>query len=101
MKIDIMDLFLFPLVCILLFVNQGYALSLTWNLFVPQFFGLPQLPMLIAIAVVFLISVTRVSNYKKPEKYTETKDLVFATFLPFVAPWFGYLCALLAVNLYF
>ena len=59
---DLVILGLLKLVALTLFsaLNTGLSLSMSWNLFVPQYFHLPKLSVLIAICVSALLSLLTV-----------------------------------------
>lgn len=83
-------------------IGRGIAASLIWNMFVPQFFGLPALPALIAIALSVLMTVlipTSVPTESKKE--ADYPELYRKMFIVFVSPWLGYLFALAAVSFYY
>lgn len=82
-------------------ISRGIAGSLIWNLFVPKFFGLPTLPVLIAIALSSLMSVMIPTTAPSTGKTTEYSDLYRVLFIVYLAPWFGYLFALGATSIYY
>lgn len=86
-------------------ISRGFAISLIWNMFMPQFFGLPTLPTLIAIALSTLLAVIMPSApYRNNSGVTEKEYsgiLYNMLFLSFVTPWVGYLFALATTNLYY
>ena len=59
---DVVILGLLKLVALTLFsaLNTGLSLSMSWNLFMPQYFHLPKLSVLIAICVSALLSLLTV-----------------------------------------
>ena len=59
---DLFILGLLKVVALTLFsaLNTGLSLSMSWNLFMPQYFHLPQLSVLIAICVSSLLSLLTV-----------------------------------------
>ena len=86
---------------IFIVVSRGLAVSLIWNLFVPEFFGMPKLPVLIAIALSTLLSVMIPTVAPVSNKNTEYSELYRMLFIAFLAPWFGYLFALVTTSIYF
>jgi len=94
---------LIPVVLIfllLIIVSGGYAASLTWNLFVPQYFGLPQLPLALAISLVALIRIFISTDIDYREDKT-AKEKNLPIILGLINPWVAYLIVLIATNIYF
>ena len=86
-------------------ISRGIAVSLIWNMFVPELFGLPTLPVLLAIALSSLLSVLipnvatkRDSSASEKEQYIYLYGLLFTAIL---TPWIGYLTVLVATSLYY
>lgn len=86
-------------------ISRGVAASLIWNMFVPRVFGLPNLPILIAIALSTLLLVLIPTVAPRREKTTSEeehyKSLYGLLFISFISPWIGYLIALAATSIYF
>jgi hypothetical protein len=90
---------------ILIIVSRGVAASLSWNLFVPQFFGLPALPTLLAIALSSLVILLAPSSMQGgsrplPEESPE-RNLVYIFGVSLIAPWVGYLVILATTAIYY
>ena len=86
-------------------ISQGIAVSLMWNMFVPELFGLPTLPVLLAIALSSLLSVLipsispkRDSSISEKERYSYLYGQLFTAL---IAPWICYLTVLAATSLYY
>ncbi len=84
-------------------ISRGFAVSLMWNMFVPQMFGLPALPILLAIALSSLLSTIHpLTHLKREESPEEGFKVAFGLLITsFLAPWVGYLVVLVATSLYF
>lgn len=82
-------------------ISRAFAVSLTWNLFMPQFFGVSQLPVLIAIAIFSLLEILKPNLLPKRDKDVDEKDLYKLFVLSYILPWTSYLVALLATSIYF
>lgn len=90
---------------ILIIVSRGVAASLSWNLFVPQFFGLPALPTLLAIALSSMIVLLAPSSMQGgsrplPEESPE-RNLIYVFGVSLIAPWVGYLIILASTAIYY
>lgn len=86
-------------------ISQGIAVSLIWNMFVPELFGLPTLPILLAIALSSLLSVL-IPNLatKRDSSMSEKEHYIYLygqLFTALIAPWIGYLMVLAATSLYY
>lgn len=93
-------LFVAPIGVVLMLINQGFANSLTWNLFMPKFFGLPELSVLTSILL--LCVVTGFMGRKSKTAVNRTKeDVVRDVFIIVVSPWFIFLVALITSKIYF
>lgn len=82
-------------------ISRGIAGSLIWNLFVPKFFGLPSLPVLIAIALSTLMSVLVPTVAPNTGAETKYSDLYRLLFIVYLAPWLSYLFALTVTSFYY
>lgn len=90
---------------ILIIVSRGAAASLSWNLFVPQFFGLPALPTLLAIALSSLVVLLAPSSMQGgsrplPEDSPE-RNLSYIFGVSLITPWVGYLIILATTAIYY
>ena len=84
-------------------LNTGLSLSMSWNLFIPQYFHLPQLSVLIAICVSSLLSLLTV-GLVVVQRDSEGRPLpvqgdVFVAKL--VYPWLMFLVIWIATSIYY
>ena len=84
-------------------LNTGLSLSMSWNLFMPQYFHLPKLSVLIAICVSSLLSLLTV-GLVVVQRDSEGQPLpvqgdVFAAKL--VYPWIMFLVIWIATSIYY
>ena len=83
-------------------ISRAYAASVSWNLFVPQHFNLPELPVLMSLALTALITMmTPSSAYVGKGKEHTTGDIVYYFSMAIITPWLGYLIILAATSIYF
>lgn len=86
----------------LIIVSRGVATSLSWNLFVPQFFGLPALPSLLAIALSSLVTLLAPSSMQGGARpLHEERNLEYIFGVSLIAPWVGYLIILATTAIYY
>ena len=102
---DLVILGFFKLVALTLFsaLNTGFSLSMSWNLFMPQYFHLPKLSVLIAICVSALLSLLTV-GLVTVQRDSEGQPLpvqgdVFVAKL--VYPWIMFLVIWIATSIYY
>ena len=84
-------------------LNMGLSLSMSWNLFMPQYFHLPKLSVLIAICVSSLLSLLTV-GLVTVQRDSEGKPLpvqgdVFVAKL--IYPWLMFLVIWIATSIYY
>ena len=84
-------------------LNTGLSLSMSWNLFMPQYFHLPKLSVLIAICVSSLLSLLTV-GLVIVQRDSEGKPLpvqgdVFVAKL--IYPWLMFLVIWIATSIYY
>ena len=84
-------------------LNTGLSLSMSWNLFMPQYFHLPKLSVLIAICVSSLLSLLTV-GLVIVQRDSEGKPLpvqsdVFIAKL--IYPWLMFLVIWIATSIYY
>lgn len=84
-------------------LNIGLSLSMSWNLFMPQYFHLPKLSVLIAICVSSLLSLLTV-GLVTVQRDSEGQPLpvqgdVFVAKL--VYPWIMFLVIWIATSIYY
>lgn len=84
-------------------LNTGLVLSMSWNLFVPQYFHLPKLSFWIAIALGSLINIVTVGLVKIDKDVngnTNTEDIeIFIAKL--ITTWWLYLIILIVTKVYY
>ena len=102
---DLVILGLLKVVALTLFsaLNTGLSLSMSWNLFMPQYFHLPKLSVLIAICVSSLLSLLTV-GLVIVQKDADGKTLpvqgdVIAAKL--IYPWLMFLVIWIATSIYY
>ena len=84
-------------------LNKGLSLSMSWNLFMPQYFHLPKLSVLIAICVSALLSLLTVGLVvvqKDADGNTlpVQGDVIIAKF---IYPWIMFLVIWIATSIYY
>ena len=84
-------------------LNMGLSLSMSWNLFMPQYFHLPKLSVLIAICVNSLLSILTV-GLVIVQRDSEGRPLpvqgdVFVAKL--IYPWLMFLVIWIATSFYY
>ena len=84
-------------------LNTGLSLSMSWNLFMPQYFHLPKLSVLIAICVSSLLSLLTVGlvivQRDSEGKPLPVQDDVFVAKL--IYPWLMFLVIWIATSIYY
>ena len=84
-------------------LNTGLSLSMSWNLFMPQYFHLPQLSVLIAICVSSLLSLLTVGlvvvQRDSEGKPLPVQDDVLVAKL--IYPWLMFLVIWIATSIYY
>ena len=82
-------------------ISRAFATTLIWNMFVPQFFGLRPMPVLIAMALSALLAVLMPTPIPKEDKEAKESDLYRLFALSYILPWASYLVTLIATTIYF
>ena len=84
-------------------LNTGLSLSMSWNLFMPQYFHLPKLSVLIAICVSSLLSLLTVGlvivQKDADGKTIPVQSDVFLAKL--IYPWIMFLVIWIATSIYY
>ena len=84
-------------------LNTGLSLSMSWNLFMPQYFHLPKLSVLIAICVSSLLSLLTVGlvaiQKDADGKTIPVQSDVFVAKL--IYPWIMFLVIWIATSIYY
>ena len=102
---DLVILGLLKLVALTLIsaLNTGLSLSMSWNLFMPQYFHLPKLSVLIAICVSSLLSLLTV-GLVIVQRDSEGKTLPVqgdVLVAKLIYPWLMFLVIWIATSIYY
>ena len=102
---DLVILGLIKLVALTLIsaLNTGLSLSMSWNLFMPQYFHLPKLSVLIAIcasALLSLLTVGLVTVQRDSDGNTLPVDSNILV-AKLIYPWFMFLVIWIATSIYY
>lgn len=90
--------FLFVSVSVVLIIaSRGYAASLAWNSFVPQYFNAPNLPTLMAIALISLLHIVMPVTVSSSENDKDYAKLIVVV----ISPWVAYIVVLVTTSIYF
>ena len=102
---DLFILGLLKVVALTLFsaLNTGLSLSMSWNLFMPQYFHLPKLSVLIAICVSSLLSLLTVGlvvvqRDSEGLPLPVQEDVIVAKL---IYPWLMFLVIWIATSIYY
>lgn len=84
-------------------LNTGLSLSMSWNLFMPQYFHLPKLSVLIAICVSALLSLltvglVTVQRDSEGQPLPVQEDVLVAKF---IYPWLMFSVIWIATSIYY
>lgn len=84
-------------------INTGLTFSLSWNLFMPQVFGLPVISISVAVAIAYLVSILTVglANAPKDSEGNYLPTDYYAYFGKLLYCWIAYGVIYLATNIYF
>ena len=84
-------------------INTGLTFSLSWNLFMPQVFGLPVISISVAVAIAYLVSILTVglANAPKDSDGNYLPIDYYAYFSKLLYCWIAYGVIYLATNIYF
>lgn len=84
-------------------LNTGLVLSMSWNLFVPQYFHLPKLSFWIAIALGSLISIVTVGLVKIDKDIDgNTVPVDVGIYIAkLISTWWFYLIILIVTKVYY
>ena len=84
-------------------LNTGLSLSMSWNLFMPQYFHLPKLTVLIAICVSSLLSLLSVGSLVV-QRDSEGKPLLVqgdVLVAKLIYPWLMFSVIWIATSIYY
>ena len=84
-------------------INTGLTFSLSWNLFMPQVYGLPVISISVAVAIAYLVSILTVglTNAPKDSEGNYLPTDYYAYFGKLLYCWIAYGVIYLATNIYF
>ena len=89
-----------PVIIFLMMVNAAYPAMQTWNLWIPDYFGLPELTLPYAVMIILTFSLFRATSTQRVEdnrsKETKNKDII----MMLLAPWIVYLIALVTYKFF-
>ena len=87
-----------PLVVALVLLNLTYPAYLTWNMFVPNMFGLPNLTLAQTILTIVTLALFCGSRTHRTDdarsKEQKAEDLI----MYLIAPWIGYIIAFITYK---
>lgn len=96
----IISFLLFPIVTFLFLLNISFPTMLTWNLFIPEFFGLPILTIPTALMTILTLSVLTGTRTHRTDDIrsdsTKTNDLI----LSLLSPWIVYVVAFITYKFF-
>lgn len=102
---DLVILGLLKLVALTLIsaLNTGLSLSMSWNLFMPQYFHLPKLSVLIAICVSALLSLLTVGlvTVQRDSDGNTLPDDSNILISKLIYPWLMFLVIWIATSIYY
>lgn len=97
---SIISFILFPIVTFLFLLNISLPAMLTWNLFIPEFFGLPVLTIPTALMTILTLSILTGTRTQRTEdtrsETTKTNDLI----LSLLSPWIVYVVAFITYKFF-
>lgn len=97
---SILGFLLLPIVTFLFLLNISFPAMLTWNLFIPQFFGLPVLTVPTALMIILTLSILTGTRTQRTDDIrsdsTKTNDLIVAL----LSPWVVYVLAFINYKLF-
>lgn len=89
-----------PIIIFLMMVNAAYPAMLTWNLWLPDYFGLPELSLPFAVMLYLTVALFRGGYTSRVEdnrtQSTKNNDLIFL----FASPWIVYSIALITYKFF-
>lgn len=92
--------FLTPIIIFLMMVNAAYPAMLTWNLWLPEYFGLPELTLPFAVMLCLTVVLFRGGYTNRVEdnrtQSTKNNDLIIL----FASPWIVYFIALITYEFF-
>ena len=92
--------FLTPIIIFLMMVNVAYPAMLTWNLWLPEYFGLPKLTLPFAVMLYLTFALFRGGHTNRVEdnrtQSTKNNDLIIL----FASPWIVYFIALITYKFF-
>ena len=97
---SILSFLLLPVVTFLFLLNIALPAKLTWNLFIPQLFGLPVLTIPTALMIILTVSVLTGTRTHRTDdtrsQDTKNTDLL----LSLMSPWVVYVIAFLTYKFF-
>lgn len=89
-----------PVIIFLMMVNAAYPAMQAWNLWIPDYFGLPELSLPYAVILILTFSLFKGTPTQRVEdnrsKASKNKDII----MMFLAPWIVYLIALVTYKFF-
>ena len=97
---SILSFLLLPVVTFLFLLNIALPAKLTWNLFIPIFFGLPVLTIPTALMIILTLAVLKGTRSHRTDdtrsQDTKNTDLL----LSLMSPWIVYVLAFLTYKFF-
>lgn len=92
--------FLTPVVVFLMMVNVAYPAMLAWNLWLPSYFGLPELTLPFSVMLYLTFALFKGSHTQRMDdtrsKETKNNDVIMGL----VSPWIVYFIALITYKFF-
>ncbi len=92
---------LFPFALAFFICNMGLAAKLTWNLIMPQFYGLPVLTLPVAILTICTLSVLRSAKVNRVSDNRTSDEKRDDAIMIILSPWVVYLIAVFTKNFFY
>jgi len=89
-----------PFIILLIVVNSAYPAMMVWNMFVPDYFGLPMLTLPYAVLTITVIFMFKGNKVHRTEDTRSGKTKANDLLIHFISPWFSYAIALITYNFF-
>ena len=97
---SILSFLLLPVVTFLFLLNIALPAKLTWNLFIPTFFGLPVLTIPTALMIVLTVAMFTVSRTHRTDDTRSQDTKNTDVLLSLMPPWIVYVLAFLTYKFF-
>ena len=89
-----------PLVVALVLLNLTYPAYLTWNMFVPNMFGLPHLTLAQTLLTIVTLALFCGSRTHRTDDTRSKEQKVEDLIMYLIAPWVGYIIAFVTYKFF-